>query len=111
MLHFVGVEQYLVFFQVATYHGNLGHTTCRQQTRTYSPIGQSAKVKHRRAVGRKPHNEQFSQNRRLRAECRLTNIFRQRIADCRQFLRHNLPVEINIRPPVELNPYHRESCG
>ena len=42
MTHTFGVNAHLIFHQVAPHHRHLSHASCREQTRSYGPICQSA---------------------------------------------------------------------
>ena len=46
VLHFLGVQQYLVFLYVASQDGHLCHSSGREQARAYGPVGQRAQVEH-----------------------------------------------------------------
>ena len=109
MLHAFGMNQDLIFLDISSQHGNLCHTSGGKQTRTDRPVGHRTEIEHGRAVCRQSDNQQFSQNGRLGTQCRLAYIVRQSVVYSRQFLGNNLAGQVNIRIPVELNPYDREA--
>ena len=109
--HPLGIKLNLVLFDVSSEHRYLRHSSGRQQTRTDSPVGNRTEVEHGGRVGRQPDNEHFAQNRRLRAECRFSNVDRKRFTDYSELFTHNLSGKINICSPVEFHPDNRKTIG
>ena len=111
VFHPFGVQQNLVFFDVAAQYGYLGYSSGGHQARANHPIGQCAQVEHRRAVGCQSYDKQFSQNGRLRSQSRVTHIVGQAFRHCGQLFRYDLTGQVYVRVPVEFHPYDREARG
>ena len=102
-------EQHLILLDVATDYGHLSHTARREQARTNGPLGNRAQLLERGLLGCKTDDHHLAQDRRLRTECRLSDICGQCVRDCREFLGYNLASTINICIPIKFDPYDRET--
>ena len=111
VFHAFGMQQYLIFLDVATQNGHLCHTSGRKQARTDGPVGQRTQIEHGSAVGRQAHNQQLAQNGRLRSQGRIPHIVRQVFAYGGQFLGYNLTGQIDVRIPIEFHPHDGETRG
>ena len=128
MFHAGRIEQYLIFFNIATDHGNLCHTAGRQQARTDRPVGNRTQIHlggggFRRGssrtartdggisiiLSRQADDHHFTQDRRLRAQRRFTYILRKALTHYGQFLGYDLTGPIDIRSPIEFHPYDRKT--
>ena len=103
MPHAAGIQQDLVFFDIASDNRYLGYAAGRKQARTKGPVGQRPQVLHGSGVCGKADDHQLSQNGRLRTQGGVSYIGGKRFSHHRDFLAHNLPRAINIGPPVEFD--------
>ena len=110
MLHLVGIDKYLVFFDVASKYCNLCHTTCGEQARTDGPVGYGAQVEHGCCVGGESYYHHFAQDGRLRSEGRGAYIVGKLVGYGCQLFRYNLAGKVDVSVPFELNPHDGESC-
>ena len=105
-----GRQQHLILLDVATDYGHLSYATRREQSRTNGPFGNRAQLFERGFVRCKTYDHHLAQDRRLRAERRLTNICRQCVRNGRELLGYNLAGTIDVCIPIKFDPYDRETC-
>ena len=105
MAHLARVEQHLILFGIATQHGHLCHTACREQARADGPVGQRTQVEHGGGVGRKAHDEQFAQDRGLWSQSGPSYTSGKLFIYGGQFLADNLSGQVDIGVPVKFHPH------
>ena len=107
VFHPLRVKRHLILLFLTALHRDLCHAADAEQARTQGPVCQGTHLL--RVAARQSDDHHFTQDGRLRAQGGLSHRLGQGGRHLSQFLVHYLAVPIDIRTPVELYPYARET--
>ena len=105
----VGIDQHLKLLAAAAHRDHLRDAGNREQPLPHDPIGQRADLDRVGLAAFAPHADQhdLAHDRRDRRQLRPHSL-RQAVGGERHLLGHDLPIDVDVGAPVELDVDHRQ---